>query len=258
MTKTLLLIVITLTTFTSSYAKDSKKAAPHKTQKQTKAKETLLYEQWYQIIVDKKNKVAYYSDQVVQIGDKIQFKHSIWKNEEGFINREVLSAFSEDNQNLTPVFFNLFQKYRNNETTIDGTIQNGTSLKLNIKNTNEKSKLIEKSVRKDSIFSLFFPLWLAKRIDQFNGNTPLSVYVIIEDAKNETPTQETSMATLVPQDDFAKKTDTYKFIIKFLGQQSTWWIKKNGLVEKISMPNKNAEVIKVSAAEAQKTFLNND
>lgn len=218
-------------------------------------KEVLLFEEWYQIIINKKDKIAYYSDRVSKVGKHIRFKHSLWKNEEGYMNREELSSFSEDNKELTPAFFNLFEKYRESETTTDGTFQNSNTIHITVKKLGEKPNKIEKNTRKNSIFSLFFPLWIAKNMDSMKGSTAHSVNVFVEDGKTSPSRQESATATLVPQDDFAKKTDSHKFIIKFLGQESTWWLKKNGMLEKIEMPAKNAEVIRVNATEAQKTFI---
>ena len=76
---------------------------------------------WYTVTILPGTRYAYYHETLEKNRGRLHFKTEMWKKEEGFINSEQLGVFSQDDADLTPLFYNFHANYRQSEASIDGT-----------------------------------------------------------------------------------------------------------------------------------------
>ncbi len=215
-----------------------------------------LHDDWYIVHVGN-IKWGYYNEKIEKDGDRLKYQQHYWKSEEGFINEEHLGAICMDNPELTPVLFNFHSNYRNTETTIDGSIQNENVLVVKIKKSGQELPLIKKGVPKKVFFSVFFPSWIHKNIDQIRTKKQISFNTILEDNIDLGFSIVPGIAKIQSPDDFSKKTKANKILIKYRGYDSIWWIDEHGSILRAEMPKQKITVEKVTQDKA-KHFLENN
>lgn len=208
---------------------------------------------WYTVSV---NKIPseYYNEKVVSHGDNIQFLSHVWKKEEGYINEELLGAFSKADQDLTPLFFNFRSTYRASETVVDGNVRDGKTLVANIRKDGQKLPTVTRSVTPRTFFSVFFPVWLRKVVPSLKVGKTVSFSTILEDDVEHGFESESGVIHLEKPDAFAQETGTQKISVDYRSVRSFWWVEKTGLPLRTLMPESNV-VIDRSTKEKAQAFL---
>ena len=214
----------------------------------------VIWDYWYTVSV-KKIPYEYYNEKVVFRDGKVQFFNTVWKKEEGFINEEQLGSFANADMDLTPLFYNYRETYRSTEVKIDGNIHGGNSLVVKVKKNDQSLPTVTKSIRAKTFLSLFFPLWLGKRLETMKENVTNSFLTLQEDNIDDGFDSVSGHVRLEKADDFAKKTATKKVAVDYKDDaRSYWWVDKQGAALKIEMPDKDT-VVERTTKEKAAAFL---
>jgi hypothetical protein len=209
---------------------------------------------WYTVSV-KKIPYEYYNEKVIFRDGKIQFFNNVWKKEEGFINEEQLGSFSNADIDLTPLFYNYRSTYRSTEVKIDGNVHDGNSLVVKAKKGDQALPTITKSIRPKTFLSLFFPLWLGKKLETMKENVTVSFSTLQEDNIDDGFDSVSGHVRLEKADDFSKKTGTKKIAVDYRDDaRSYWWVDKQGAALQIEMPDKGT-LVERSTKEKAEAFL---
>ncbi len=243
--------------FTSALAqtpspRSSAAASTPKTQSQKPAKS--LWDHWYKITVAKRIPYAFYRETVEKVGDKLRFAVNMKKLEEGFFNEENMGAFAEDDQTLTPIFFNFRSLYRTTETVVDGTIGSDSVLSAKIRRNGQDLPVVKKQIPKGTMFSTFFPVWLGRNLKNMKPLSPYSFKTLLEDKPDSGFKLESGIARLEKEDAISKNTGTSKVTVDYLGNRSIWYVKSSGAAVRIEMPQQNITVDVTTQKEAE-SFL---
>jgi hypothetical protein len=211
----------------------------------------VLWDYWYTVSV-KKIPYEYYNEKVVFRDGKIQFFNNVWKKEEGFINEEQLGSFSNADMDLTPLFYNYRETYRSTEVRIDGNIHDGTTLVVKAKKGDVALPTVTKSIRAKTFLSLFFPLWLGKKLETMKENVTVSFLTLQEDNIEDGFDSVSGHVRLEKADDYAKKTGTKKVAVDYKDDaRSYWWVDKHGAAQLIEMPDKGTMVERTTKEKAE-------
>ena len=143
-------------------------------------KESKLWDEWFTIRVLPNKRYGYYHEKVTRIDDKIRYQEESWKSEEGFINEEQIGAFAQDDEDLTPLFFNFRSVYRATESLIDGNVKDW-HLTVRIKRNGKEEPLIKKGIAKHTILSTHFPIWIHRHVGELQPGKTKSFSAILED-----------------------------------------------------------------------------
>ena len=215
----------------------------------------VLSDLWYTITLKKKVHYAYYNDHAELKQGKLFFKNQLWKNEEGYINEEQVGVFAENNDELTPLFFNFHSTYRMSETTIDGSVQNGgggSILTVKVKKAGQDLPLIKKNLPSKIFFSSLFPFWLEKKMPSLKPGQSQSFLTILEDSVDTGFETAFGRIMLEKPDDFSTKSKTTKIMVTNRDLHSVWYVDTKGNPLRIEMPEQNAVVERVAEAVATK------
>lgn len=238
--------LIFLALFGAAYLSPSLASPPNK--------DRLIRDTWYTMTLNNKIRFGYYNERVELKQGRLFFQSHVWKKEEDFINEEQLGAFSEDNSQLTPLFFNFHSTYRTTELNIDGTLQDGKMLQVKVRKGSQELPVVRRSVGPNTIFAQFFPLWLAKKLPELkNGKNP-SFYAIIEDNPELNFAPVSGRARLEKPDKTAIETKTQKLSVVFQDLPSTWWVDDTGVAVRIEMSG-GGTVAEKSTKEKALQFL---
>ncbi len=218
------------------------------------AKDRVLWDHWYTVTLGKsKTPYEYYNDRVEIRKGRIVFQNKAWKKEEDYINEEQLGAFAEDNDELTPLFFNFHSSYRSSETIIDGTVTNKV-LNVRIRKGSRELQPIKRSIQRKLIFSQHFPVWLGKHLSQFKPGAPHSFVTILEDNIDNAFASVSGLLRMEKPDDLAIKLQATRLSVTFQDQPSTWWVDEMGSPYRIEIP-KTQTIVERSTEKAAKAFL---
>ena len=215
----------------------------------------VLSDLWYTITLKEKVHYGYYNDRAELKQGKLFFKNQLWKNEEGYINEEQVGVFSENNPELTPLFFNFHSTYRTTETTIDGTVQSGTGgnvLTVKVKKGGQELPLIKKNLPSKIFFSSVFPLWLERRMATLKPGQTQSFLTILEDSVDSGFETAFGRIQVEKPDAFATKSATTKITVTNHDQRSIWYVDAKGNPVRIEMPEQHAVVERVAESVATK------
>jgi hypothetical protein len=212
-----------------------------------------LWDSWYTVTIGKGTKYGYYHERVELRGDRVFFQHSMWKQEEGFVNEEQLGAMSANNPDLTPMFFNFRSAYRGTERVIDGSVgEKDRMLTVKVREGDKERPLIKKSLPKNVIFSQFFPVWIGLKKQTFSPTKVTSFSTILEDNLERAYTPVSGRVTLEKTDEFAKKSGTTKLKVIYDGDTNYWYVDAKGAAERIEMPKQSVVISRVTQEAAEK------
>lgn len=214
----------------------------------------IKFDAWYTITISPSIHYGYYNDRLEDRKGKLYFQNRVWKKEENYLNEEQLGALAKDNPDLTPIFFNFHSIYRTTETHIDGSFQSGKTLSVKVKKGAEELPLIKKILPSKTMLSVFFPVWLGKRISHLKPGAQLSFMAVLEDNIELAFSPVTGSLTVEKSDDFATQTKTRKINLSYGDRRSTWWVDHQGVALKIDMKDQKAIVEKVTKEKAE-SFL---
>ena len=213
------------------------------------------FDGWYTITAFPKMHYAYYSEHIELKKGRLYYQSHMWKKEEGFLNEEELGAFAENNEALTPLFYNYHATYRTTETTIDGNVKEGNKLFVKVRRGDGEMPLIRKIVSKRAFFSAFFAVWLKRQLNTAHLNKNMNFLTILEDSIDVGFKTVPGHARLMPLDEYARKTETRRFAVEYHDMKSIWWVDKSGEALRIDMPAQKIVIERVSKAKAE-AFLN--
>lgn len=210
----------------------------------------VLSDSWFTVTVNKVTHYGYYNERFELTKGRLRFQQHFMKLEEGYMNEEQLGAFAENNDDLTPLFFNFHSTYRTTETLIDGSIQDGKALMVKIKKGNQELPLVKRSIPQKTFLSVFFPVWLAKNAHKLKSNQTISFKTILEDNLELGFAPVTGRIKLEKPDEFANKTQTKKILVDYRNMRSYWWVDQTGSYIRIEMPSQNTVVERVTKEKA--------
>jgi hypothetical protein len=221
------------------------KAAP-----EAAASEQLLSDSWFTVLIDGKIRYGYYNDRVELRKGRLFFQNHYWKKEEDFLNEEQLGAYAENNEALTPLFFNYHSSYMGSETVVDGTIADGKTLTVKAKHGGSDRPGVRKILPAGTILEVFFPIWLGKRAQGLKAGQTVQFRAVFEDSIATGFATEAGKVKAEKPDEFASKSGTAKFTVEVRGLRSHWWIDSKGIPARIEMPQQKIRVDRVSKEEA--------
>jgi len=210
----------------------------------------VLWDYWYTVSVGKAP-YEYYNDRVETKKDRITCSNRAWKKEEDFINEEQLGAFAQNDDALTPLFFNFHSTYRSTETMIDGNVKDKL-LTVKVRKTGTDLPLIKRGIPKNMLLSSLVPVWLGRHMKELESGKTLNFYTILEDNLEAEFSTVTGTVQGQKPDDFAIKTKTQKVLIHLSNVKSIWWIEASGVPIRIEIPENDTIVDHVTADQAKK------
>ena len=149
---------------------------------------------------------------------------------------------------IKPLFFNFHSLYRTSEISIDGAISAKNTLTLKIKKGSkgeEELPSFSKTVPKNILFSIFFPVWLGKNLHSIKLNIPKTFQTILEDGAEP---------SFNPVSGWVRLEKNKKITVHYRDNLSTWTIDEKGMPLSIEMPAQKTTVQKVTEKIA-KEFL---
>jgi len=218
---------------------------------QAATKDGLIRNTWYTMTLNGHIRFGYYNERVELKKGRLYFQSHVWKKEEDFINEEQLGAYSENNPNLTPLFFNFHSTYRATELNVDGTVQDGKLLQVKIRKGPQELPVIKRSIGQNTIFAQFFPIWLEKKLPDLKKGKSSGFYAVIEDNLDLNFAPIAGRAKLEKPDKFANDTKTYKVSVLFQDLPSTWWIEDSGVAVRIEMAGGGTVAERTTQEKAQ-------
>ena len=210
----------------------------------------LLWDAWYTITVSETLHYGYYNERVELKRGRLHFQNHMWKKE-GYVNEEQLGAFAENDDDITPLFYNFHSTYRSSETNIDGTVIEGKTLNVRIKKGGAEMPVIKHSLPPKAIFSVFFPLWLKSRVYGPNAVKTAPFLSILEDNLEAGFLPLNGRMKVEKPDSIAQSTGTTKVSVDYRNMKSTWWIDEKGSAARIEMPAQKAVIVRVSKEKAE-------
>ena len=234
---TLAVLVAILTLSLPSSTQAANKAAKSSGPKSKNAlSQNVLWDAWYIVTVNDTVPYAYYNEKAEITDGRAHLQLRIWKKEEGFINEENIGAFSKDDAELTPLFYNYGGTYKSAQTIIDGTIDADHWLNVRVRKGGQESTPARKQVTKNTILSYMFPIWLARKISSLKQDQVTSFYALSEEAADNGFPITTGSVTLMKPDDIATKTGTKRIKVTFMDGDAFWWVKPSGFAIAINRP----------------------
>lgn len=232
-------------------------------------KPTVLWDNWYVVTVDlpaqpaagqpaQKLNYSYYNERVeIRESNRLFVQMKMWKKEDGFINQEHEGAFSTNDFNLTPLFFNLYRTQQSTETKIDGTVLTGSRLQIKIQKGGQTLPIVTKSLPKNTMFSIAFPVWIRRNLPELRKTRKSKKFQVVqEDGPDMKFNIIQGQVRYDQKDAFAEQTGTHRLIVNYENLPSVWWVKDDGYAARIVMPTQKAEVQLVPKDKAEK-FLDN-
>ena len=215
--------------------------------------EKILWDSWYTVTVGGKTHYGYYNDKVTKDSGKIRFQNQFWKQEEGYVNEEQLGAISEDNGDLSPVFFSFRSNYRAAETVIDGNVS-GKILTVKARKAKAELPAVRKVLPSKAILSIFFPVFAAKKIAAMKIGDSASFLAVLEDNLTLAYQAVDGKMHIEKPDAFAAKSKTAKVSVTYADRKSIWYLEPSGNAVRIEMPSQNTVVERVPQSQV-KNFL---
>ncbi|MBU6375603.1 MAG: hypothetical protein KGQ59_06370 [Bdellovibrionales bacterium] len=216
------------------------------------------WDNWYTVTILPNTPYAYYHELLQLTKGRLHFKTDMWKKEEGFINSEQLGVFSLDDAALTPLFYNFHANYRATEISIDGTAEKGL-MKVRIKRGQQELPLITRAIPSKAFFASIFPVWLQRTLNSTPENIVKSAtqpfIAILEDNQDSGFAAENGRFQVVPEDEYAKSTQSVRVQVDFNSQRSFWYLDKKGVPIRIEMPGQKTRIERSTEKQA-KSFLN--
>jgi hypothetical protein len=207
----------------------------------------LLADLWYTVTVAGNLRYAYYHETITVKDGRYHYQSKMVKNEEGFLNEDSIGAFAEVGQSLKPLFFNFYSKYRNTETSIDGTVQPDGSLVIKPRRNGQALPTVHKTATKNSIFSSMFPLWVHLNYENLKKNKSMSFNAIVEDSLEEGFLPIPGRATIDPK-------DPKKINIEFRNTIYKWIVNEKGWMTQMEIPSQQL-LIQSSTQSIAEKFL---
>ncbi len=235
---------------------------------QSERQTEILWENWYTVTLNQNTPYGYYmerleirrelknsADKNIVDNSRYFFKNSFWKKEEGFINEEHTGALASISPFLKPILYNYHSKYRATETNIDGTIDaNGKTFRTSFQQPGAPPEVYKSRINKNTIFSVFFPVWLKNEISNNPpGKKTIKFNAILEDQPKIKSVS--GWIKIQEPDEIATKTKTTRILVKFGASQSLWFINQDGVTERIEKPDAGMLVQRVTKQDAL-DFLN--
>jgi hypothetical protein len=254
LTRLLLTTIIVLAPLVANAAEKRAEKGPEK----TAGRSTSEWDHWYTVTILPKTPFAYYHEKLERKKGRLHFKTEMWKKEEGFINAEQLGVFSDDNAELSPLFYNFHATYRESEVSIDGSSSNGR-LHVRIRRNNTELPVITRGLSSKAFFSSMFPIWMSRKLlgtpaDQAKS-TSFSFLAILEDNQDSGFSAESGRIQLVEPDEFAKSSGTIRVQVDFNGQRSSWYLDKSSSPVRVDIPGQKTRIERTDEKRA-KAFLN--
>lgn len=200
-----------------------------------------LWDEWYTMTINGKIHYGYYNEHVEKRKDHLFFKNDVWKREEDYINREALGAEAQDDEKVSPLFFNFHSTYRTNETTIDGNVQ-GTMLTVKAKRTDKDYPVSKRGIPSKTILATFFPVWLGRHLPALKDGRVLDFTTVMEDNIELAWSPVEGHVKLEKPDELAKKTRTTKVSVDYGSSHTVWWVDERGCAWRIEMPEQKVVV----------------
>jgi len=223
------------------------------------AKTAKSWDHWYTVTILPGTRYAYYHETLEKNRGRLHFKTEMWKKEEGFINSEQLGVFSEDNADLTPLFYNFHATYRESEASIDGTAASGR-LQIRIRRNGAELPVLNRGLPGKAFFSSLFPVWMSRRLRELPAGAAESASIaftaILEDNQDAGFPAETGRLQVATPDDYAKSSKSLRVLVDFNSQKSTWYLDQSGAPVRIEIPAQNTRVERVTEKQAR-SFLEN-
>jgi hypothetical protein len=220
----------------------------------------VVWDAWYTVTVkapDKEIHYEYYNDQVVhEKKGQVRYQNQVWKNEEGSINEEHLGAVAEDTADLKPLFFNFRAKYRNQELSIDGNVENGRELKITVNNGKDAAKVVQKKLESKVFWSSLFPVWLKHHLPKMKEGKEVSFKTVQEDNLEKNFDSVSGAVRIEKLDEFAKKNHVLKLKVIYQNLPSTWYVEKDGRPVHVIIPEQGLIIDRVTKEEAEAFFKN--
>ncbi len=238
----------------------TKKALPAKPS-ETKSG-TALWDAWYTVQVGggaaKPSHYAYYNDHVeTQPGNRVFYQNHFWKREEGYVNEESLGALAMNDDAITPLFFNFQSNYRLSSLKIDGAATGG-ELTVRAHQGANDLPAVRRSLPKNVIFSVFFPVLLSKKYAEMKVGQTIGFNTVLEDSVEQQWSTVSGYFRMETPDEFAKKSQSRKVFVHYRDQDSSWYILPSGLPVRIEMPKMGTLIEKVASKEAAERFFQAD
>jgi hypothetical protein len=216
------------------------------------------WDHWYTVTILPKTPFAYYHEKLERNKGRLHFKTEMWKKEEGFINAEQLGVFSEDNADLTPLFYNFHATYRESEVSIDGSTTNGR-LQVRIRRNSTELPVLTRGLPGKAFFSSMFPIWMSRKLLGISADQAKSVAVpflaILEDNQDSGFSAESGRIQVMEADEFAKSSGTIRVQVDFNGQRSSWYLDKSSSPVRVDIPGQKTRIERTDEKRA-KAFLN--
>jgi len=213
---------------------------------------------WYTVTILPKTPFAYYHEKLERNKGRLHFKTEMWKKEEGFINAEQLGVFSEDNPELTPLFYNFHATYRESEVSIDGSAGKGR-LQVRIRRNNTELPVITRGLPGKAFFSSMFPIWMSRKLlgipAEQAKSASLPFLAILEDNQDSGFSAESGRIQVMEPDEFAKSSGTIRVQVDFNGQRSSWYLDKSASPVRVDIPSQKTRIERTDEKRA-KAFLN--
>ncbi|OFZ79149.1 MAG: hypothetical protein A2583_00460 [Bdellovibrionales bacterium RIFOXYD1_FULL_53_11] len=214
----------------------------------------LFWDAWYTITVNKTIHYSYYNEKLGLKDGKILYQSKSWKQEEGYINEEQIGAMSSNAPDLIPMFFNFHSTYRSTETSIDGNVKDGKFLTVKVRKGNTDLPLIKKTIPSNTIFSVFFPIWLRSKLASLKPNQTTGFNTILEDNIEANFGTIPGVVRLELPDQTALRLKTEKLSVNYKDLRTTWYVEKTGKPLMIEIPAQKT-LIELVPMETAQSFL---
>jgi hypothetical protein len=232
------------------------KVQPSKPPKaESKSTDKLLWDYWYTVTLENRIRYGYYNDRVEIKSGKIKLQHHFWKKEGSQLVREDLGGTSEDNDDVTPVFYNFHSSVGSDELNIDTTVstEGGASmLTAKVRKGVQDLAPVRRPVRNKFIFSEFFSVWLGRRLSKLKPGSPNAFISVLEDNLQLKFADVSGSVKLEPNDEFALRSKTKRVLVDQGGRMSIWYVEPDGTAVRILMPSDQILVERATAEDAKK------
>jgi hypothetical protein len=215
-------------------------------------KPDLKWDHWYTVKVNGKVPFAYYHEKTQTVSGRTHLELEIFKKEEGFLNQENLGLFAQNDEAVTPLFYNYRMTFKNSETILDGTLDSAQYLNIKIRKNGSELPVVKKHLPANVIFSYMFPIWVAKRLPTLTPNHYVGFQAINEEQIEQQFPIVSGKLMLEPEDAFAKSHKAKKVSMIYEDMPSVWWLAKDGSAIRIVRGENQLVIDQVSKEQAHK------
>ncbi len=215
----------------------------------------VLWDRWYTLTIEPNVHYGYYNEKAEERSGNLFLQTQIWKKEEDFINQEQMGILSKNDASLSPIAYNFRSTFRSSETVLDGTITDQRVLNIKAKIPPKPEQSLQKQLPKNVIFSSAFPLWIGKNIDRLKPKQPVSFQTFLEDSPQDEFRVEVGTVIRQEPDALAKSKKLIQLLVRFRGQESTWWVHPSGDAYQIHMKSQKVWIREVSKDVAMKFLM---